>query len=92
VNSHRTESFDEGFKRLPKEIKRQAREAFKLFQDNPRHPSLQFKKIRGTKNTYSARITDDYRVLGTREKDDVTWYWIGPHSEYDKMIKKRPSR
>ena len=55
-------------------------------KDNPRHGSLQFRRVRGTRNHYSARVDDYYRVLGVVEGNVITWYWVGPHDEYDRMI------
>jgi hypothetical protein len=34
-----------------------------------------------------ARITDDYRALGEVRPDEIVWFWIGPHHEYDKLIR-----
>jgi hypothetical protein len=27
-----------------------------------------------------------YRALGQLGGDEIVWFWIGPHSEYDKML------
>jgi hypothetical protein len=35
---------------------------------------------------YSIRIGNDWRALGQRSGDDIVWYWIGSHSEYDKLL------
>jgi len=45
---------------------------------DPRHPSIQFKKI-GL--YWSARVTADYRALGITEDHTVIWFWIGNHHE-----------
>lgn len=45
MKSHITQKFRDAFDKLPKAIKKQAKEAFKLFNQNPYHPSLHFKKI-----------------------------------------------
>jgi len=37
----------------------------------------------------SARINEDYRALGELRDDEVLWFWIGPHHEYDKLIRGR---
>jgi hypothetical protein len=36
---------------------------------------------------WSARVTDAYRVLGFREENAFTWFWIGPHDEYLRLLK-----
>lgn len=27
-----------------------------------------------------------YRALGVREAEDIIWFWIGSHSDYDRLI------
>jgi len=84
--SHKTAKFNKAFERLSKQVQRQAKEAFKLFQQDPYHPSLQFKQVHSTKPVYSARVSLGYRVVGIRQDDVIVWFWIGPHGEYDKII------
>jgi len=86
VISYTTEEFDQAVKRLPPDIRRKARKAYRTFLKDSGHPSLQFKKIRGSKRTWSARITDDYRAVGSRDGETIVWWWIGPHDEYEKVI------
>jgi hypothetical protein len=38
---------------------------------------------------YSARINAQYRALGKLERGEITWFWVGSHADYDKMISKR---
>jgi len=40
------------------------------------------------RSIFSARITAGYRTLGVREGDDMIWFWIGTHSEYDRLISR----
>jgi len=54
--------------------------------DDPRHASVQFKKVQ---DYWSARITDHYRALGIMDGDTVIWFWIGPHGEYAKLIRRK---
>ena len=67
-------------------VQRDAKRAFRLFQDNPSHSGLQFKKLEGGGGIYSARVGLEYRALAVMKKDRVVWYWIGHHSEYDRLI------
>jgi plasmid maintenance system killer protein len=46
---------------LPATTQRKALKAFALFAENPRHPSLQIKKIKGTENIWEGRINRQYR-------------------------------
>lgn len=84
MKSRTASPFRKLFRALPPEVQTEGRKAYKLFQENPRHPSLQFKKIAG--RLYSARISLGYRVVGTLEGDEIVWYWAGSHAEYDRLI------
>jgi hypothetical protein len=86
VKSHTTARFRKAFQQLPEHVRQQAREAYKLFTQNPYHPSLHFKQIHPTKSIYFVRINIDFRALGTRDGGEIIWFWIGPHTEYDKLI------
>ena len=88
MKSHTTERFRKMLQQLPEQIRRQASEAYKLFKQNPYHPSLRFKQIHPTKPVYSVRINIDYRAVGTRYGDDILWFWIGSHTEYEKLISR----
>ncbi len=34
----------------------------------------------------SVRISLDHRALGVRAGEDIVWFWIGSHADYDKVI------
>jgi len=51
-----------------------------------RTPVLQFKKLEGEDNIYLVRIGLEYRALAVMKKDRIVWYWIGTHSEYDRLV------
>ena len=52
------------------------------------HPSLDFKWVSRRRPVYSARVSIDYRALGVLHKGDIIWFWIGPHNEYDRLLKR----
>lgn len=81
-------SVPKGFSRLPEPVKERAREAYRRFIENPDHPSLRFKRIHSTEPIYSVRVTKDYRALGPQENDDIIWFWIGSHADYDDLISR----
>jgi len=87
MNSRATRQFWKLYNTLPLEIQQRARRAYELWRNDPRHPSVQFKKVDDQEPIYSARVTADYRVLGSLEDDTVTWFWIGKHEEYERMLK-----
>ncbi len=84
MRSFRTGQFKQLLAGLPEVIQRQAEEAYAQFQRNPQYPSLQFKQV--VPDIYSVRIGLHYRALGRRTDDLILWFWIGTHSEYDKLV------
>jgi len=61
-----------------------ADKAFALLKQDPRHPSLHFKKAG---KFWSARVGIQYRVLGVTVPDGVLWFWIGSHADYDRLVR-----
>ena len=87
MKSRTSLGFWQHFELLPAKAQEHARESYKLWQDNPNHPSLHFKKVSRREPIYSVRVGLHYRSLGLRDGDVVTWYWIGTHAEYDRLLK-----
>lgn len=54
-----------------------------LLKQNPKHPSLHFKKI---SDLWSVKIGKNYRSLGFEETEGIVWFWIGSHAEYDQIL------
>ena len=88
MKSYTTQSFRDRLALLPRGIRARTRAAYRRFQDNPHHSGLQFKKVHGTRPAYSARINNDYRVVGMLEGDAIVWFWIGKHEEYERLLKQ----
>ena len=86
MNSRTTRRFRELFAALPVQAQRQAREAYRLFRQNPAHPGLHFKQVHPDPPTYSARVGIGYRAVGVLDGDTVIWFWIGTHAEYDRLL------
>jgi hypothetical protein len=86
VTSRATPRFWAAYRDLPPEIKELARKAYRLFSENARHPSLQFKKVHDD-SIYSVRVTLGYRALGLLENEEITWFWIGTHGDYDRLLR-----
>ncbi len=87
--SHTTAQFWECYDALPKDVQQNANRAYQVWQRNPRHPSLQFKRVDSQDPIYSVRVGRKYRALGWLEDDTVIWFWIGNHAEYDAWLKQR---
>ncbi len=87
MKSQTTKTFWKHFWALPPDIRQRAQRAYKLWRDNPAHPSLFFKRVKESQPLYSVRIGLAYRAVGLLKADTVTWFWIGTHAEYDRLIK-----
>ncbi|MEW5828329.1 MAG: hypothetical protein AB1846_05510 [Chloroflexota bacterium] len=88
MNSRTTDKFRKAYAELPADVRKQARQAYRLFIENPYHPSLRFKSIHPVRPIYSVRIGLAYRAVGILDGEDIIWYWIGSHAEYDKLIRQ----
>jgi len=87
MTSRTTRRFRNGLRTLPAEVRKQAAEAYKLFLDNPRHPSLQFKQVHTTEPVYSVRISRNYRPVGVLLGQEMLRFWIGAHGDYEKLLR-----
>jgi len=85
VNHHTTAKYWECYQNLPPQIKTLANRNFKLLKENPNLPSLSLKKI---ENLWSVRIGKKYRALAIEYEGCMIWFWVGNHSDYEKMLKK----
>ena len=56
-----TRPFDEDYSDLPESIKERADKQFVILIENPHHPSLRLKKIKGHPNIWEGRVTKSYR-------------------------------
>jgi hypothetical protein len=69
---------------LPDPVKELARKSYELLKENPHHPSLHLKQVK----TYrSVRIGLHYRALGVNVEDGILWFWVGTHTDYDKLLR-----
>ena len=53
-------SFWKLYRRLPERVRQQARASYQLFEEDPYHPSLRFKRVSQRDPVYSARVSGDY--------------------------------
>ena len=88
MKSTTTHRFWKCYSTLPAEVKKQAKDAYELFSNNPYYPSLHFKRIHSTRPIFSVRINIDFRAIGILEDDEITWFWIGSHHQYELLIKR----
>lgn len=84
---HRTlPRFWQYYEQLPKEVRKSADKNFELLKSTPHHPSLHFKKVDPDRKLWSVRIGLHYRALGLEKTDGILWFWIGSHTEYEKLL------
>jgi hypothetical protein len=86
VISKASSKFWRAFENLPSDVKAKAREAHALWMENPRHPSLQFKRVHDRHKIYSARVDLHWRALCAKEADVFIWFWIGTHADYERIL------
>ena len=72
---------------LPKPMQEKSKASYRLWSTDPAHPSLRFKKVHTTRPINSLRIDLDGRAIGVLNGDIVVWFWIGPHAEYEKLLR-----
>ena len=69
---------------LPQEEKLKLTKVFMLLTDNPRHPSLQLKKIEGAHriNVYECRLDHSWRII-LQQISELTFdlIYVGTHDE-----------
>ena len=76
-----TRRFEKDFSGLSVKIRKKALKQILLLEENPSHPSLGFKKLKGTKNEYQFRVDYKFRILGILNKGTLSLFWIGPHKK-----------
>ncbi|MBB1125634.1 hypothetical protein [Thiospirillum jenense] len=87
MKSELTQDFLQRFRHLPERVKQTARKNYQLWKKNPSHPSLEFKKLNTGIPVYSVRTGIGWRAVGVmKNSDTIVWFWIGSHSEYDKLL------
>jgi hypothetical protein len=85
MKSSATTEFWQLYRELPEPIKRAARRTYFKWRENPRASGLHFKKVR---DAYSIRIgVTGYRAIAVDVPDGFLWIWIGPHDEYERLLK-----
>jgi hypothetical protein len=86
MRSRAVKSFWDLYHALPPDVQRIAVKQYRLWLENPRHPSVRFKKVG---RYWSVRVSDDYRAVGILDGDTVVRFFIGTHSEYGRLLKEQ---
>ncbi len=85
MNHFASSRFWSCYDQLPAEVRVQADKQFALLKQNASHPSLHFKK---TGRYWSARVNLSVRALAVVDGQDLVWFWIGDHREYERLLKR----
>jgi len=86
MKSNTLPSFWAAYRSLNKGVKRQAKKGYRLWSENPFHPSLHFKCVNTEEDVWSVRISRGYRALGIMEGETITWFWAGSHKDYERFF------
>ena len=79
-----TPDFWHHYRQLPTDIQSLSDRCYDLLKQDPYYPSLHFKKAG---QFWSVRIGIHYRALAVQEENQVAWFWIGTHAEYDRLLR-----
>lgn len=71
------------YRQLPSHIQDLADKCYDLLKEYPYYPSLHFKKVG---HFWTVRIGIHYRAIAIEDGQDIAWFWIGHHAEYDKIL------
>lgn len=83
MNSQTLPSFWMAYRALDQNARSSTGKAFRLWDQNPFHPSLRFKCVNREENMWAVRISHGCRAIGVMDGDTVTWFWIGGHDSYE---------
>jgi len=83
LKHYATSDFWVAYRSLPAEARELADKNFELLKVDPKHPSLHFKVVGRFR---SVRVGLRYRALGIEVPDGISWFWIGTHAEYDRLL------
>lgn len=80
MNVQTTRPFERDYARLPETIKTQVDKQLGLLLVNPRHPSLGFKRIRGTEGIWEMRVSRSHRITLEIAGETYILRRVGTHS------------
>ena len=75
------ERFRKSYQHLPGFLRRKVDKQRTLLAENPRHPSLQVKPIKGTTGLWEARVDRQYRMTFEMISDTIYLRVVGNHDE-----------
>ena len=92
MKSRTTKHYRKRLAELPKHVQKAAKSNYRKWRENPKHPSLNFKKHEGLsakakEDIYSVRIGEHWRAVGVyiKRDDAIAWFWVGSHEDYNRL-------
>jgi len=84
MRHYATPAFWDAYEKLPAAVRVLADRNYAQLKNDPRHPSLHFKKVG---RYWSVRIGLRHRALATEAEGNMLWFWIGSHADYERLIR-----
>ncbi|MGH7267210.1 MAG: hypothetical protein ACREMB_20515 [Candidatus Rokuibacteriota bacterium] len=83
MTHHASSDFWACYRSLPWDVQKLADQAYARLKQDPRHPSLHFKKVG---RFWSVRVGAHYRTVAVEAPDGLVWFWIGSNADYDRLL------
>ena len=83
MSHHASPDFWARYRSLPADVQKLADDAYQRLKQDPRHPSLHFKKVG---RFWSVRVGGRHRALAVEATDGLVWFWLGTHADYDTLV------
>ena len=85
--SWRTAGFRKLYDKLDPKIRGLVDVAYEDFKRDPRLVDFAQKgRLRNIPH-FGARINENYRALAFQSEGETYWYWVGLHTDYDRILK-----
>ena len=81
MNIYFSDLFLDGVQRLSFDAKKALKKKLDLLADNPKHPSLRTKKIKGREDIFEASVNMDIRITWEFYEDGILLRNIGRHDK-----------
>jgi len=86
MNSYLTEDFLSHFGKLPQNVKEKGPQELPALAAKSQPSKFAIQARASYRANLFLRVGIDWRALGLREENDIYWFWIGSHAEYDKLL------
>lgn len=80
--------FRRRYRALSPDQQRAALAAYQELKENEGLGRLRFKRIGSQAGTWTIRIGRDLRAIGEEQAGTVTWFWIGSHQDYERLLNR----